>query len=254
MLCQAVKIAKLCAMRECSVLKSANCLRGEAGEKQLTTFAPGVSQWFWKPDWGWVVGGPVPGGVELRLPRSRDLRRLGRRRQKGEPPLCFSGDVARKVGVLCNKVRCCDHVGRLAGRKIQTGSFREGIVGSHVVSCQTGQFAAQKESTHDARRRWPGMFLRGHTGPDDRRCTWDRTNPDRKSNEDCRLGDTTAPFLQHLQSMIRIRFHGRGGHGMKTASRMVGTAAFLAGFQGAGFSGLWSGASGRSCCRVYQNR
>ncbi|MFQ5973653.1 MAG: 2-oxoacid:acceptor oxidoreductase family protein [Alphaproteobacteria bacterium] len=30
--------------------------------------------------------------------------------------------------------------------------------------------------------------------------------------------------------MIRVRFHGRGGQGMKTASRMVGTAAFLAGF------------------------
>ena len=29
--------------------------------------------------------------------------------------------------------------------------------------------------------------------------------------------------------MIRIRFHGRGGHGVKTASRIVGTAAFLAG-------------------------
>ena len=31
--------------------------------------------------------------------------------------------------------------------------------------------------------------------------------------------------------MIRIRFHGRGGHGVKTASRIVGTAAFLAGFE-----------------------
>ena len=31
--------------------------------------------------------------------------------------------------------------------------------------------------------------------------------------------------------MIRIRFHGRGGHGVKTASRVVGTAAFLAGFE-----------------------
>lgn len=29
--------------------------------------------------------------------------------------------------------------------------------------------------------------------------------------------------------MIRIRFHGRGGHGIKTASRIVGTAAFLDG-------------------------
>lgn len=31
--------------------------------------------------------------------------------------------------------------------------------------------------------------------------------------------------------MIRIRFHGRGGHGTKTASRIVGTAAFLGGYQ-----------------------
>jgi len=31
--------------------------------------------------------------------------------------------------------------------------------------------------------------------------------------------------------MIRIRFHGRGGHGTKTASRIAGTAAFLAGYQ-----------------------
>lgn len=31
--------------------------------------------------------------------------------------------------------------------------------------------------------------------------------------------------------MIRTRFHGRGGHGVKTASRILGTAAFLAGYQ-----------------------
>jgi len=31
--------------------------------------------------------------------------------------------------------------------------------------------------------------------------------------------------------MIRIRFHGRGGHGTKTASRIMGTAAFLSGYQ-----------------------
>ena len=30
--------------------------------------------------------------------------------------------------------------------------------------------------------------------------------------------------------MLRIRFHGRGGQGMKTASRIVGSAAFQAGF------------------------
>ncbi|MEA3291957.1 MAG: 2-oxoacid:acceptor oxidoreductase family protein [Pseudomonadota bacterium] len=31
--------------------------------------------------------------------------------------------------------------------------------------------------------------------------------------------------------MYRIRFHGRGGQGMKTASRMLGTAFFLEGFE-----------------------
>lgn len=31
--------------------------------------------------------------------------------------------------------------------------------------------------------------------------------------------------------MLRIPFHGRGGHGIKTASRIVGTAAFLSGLQ-----------------------
>lgn len=31
--------------------------------------------------------------------------------------------------------------------------------------------------------------------------------------------------------MIRVRFHGRGGHGIKTASRILGTAAYLAGNQ-----------------------
>jgi pyruvate ferredoxin oxidoreductase gamma subunit len=30
--------------------------------------------------------------------------------------------------------------------------------------------------------------------------------------------------------MIRVRFHGRGGQAMKTASRIVGTAALLHGF------------------------
>jgi 2-oxoacid:acceptor oxidoreductase gamma subunit (pyruvate/2-ketoisovalerate family) len=29
--------------------------------------------------------------------------------------------------------------------------------------------------------------------------------------------------------MLRVRFHGRGGHGIKTASRILGTAAFLGG-------------------------
>lgn len=31
--------------------------------------------------------------------------------------------------------------------------------------------------------------------------------------------------------MLRIRFHGRGGHGIRTAGRITGTAAFLAGLQ-----------------------
>ncbi len=31
--------------------------------------------------------------------------------------------------------------------------------------------------------------------------------------------------------MYRIRFHGRGGQGMKTASRIIGTALFLAGYE-----------------------
>ena len=31
--------------------------------------------------------------------------------------------------------------------------------------------------------------------------------------------------------MYRVRFHGRGGQGMKTASRILGTACFLAGFE-----------------------
>src|SRR5882672_8884771 len=30
--------------------------------------------------------------------------------------------------------------------------------------------------------------------------------------------------------MLRIRFHGRGGQGMKTASRILGSASFHAGF------------------------
>jgi pyruvate ferredoxin oxidoreductase gamma subunit len=31
--------------------------------------------------------------------------------------------------------------------------------------------------------------------------------------------------------MLRVRLHGRGGHGIKTASRILGTAAFLSGWQ-----------------------
>jgi len=35
--------------------------------------------------------------------------------------------------------------------------------------------------------------------------------------------------------MIRVRFHGRGGHGVKTASRILGTAGFLSGLQAQDF-------------------
>jgi pyruvate ferredoxin oxidoreductase gamma subunit len=35
--------------------------------------------------------------------------------------------------------------------------------------------------------------------------------------------------------MLRIRFHGRGGHGVKTASRIAGTAAFLHGLEAQDF-------------------
>ena len=31
--------------------------------------------------------------------------------------------------------------------------------------------------------------------------------------------------------MYRVRFHGRGGQGIKTASRILGTAFFRAGFE-----------------------
>ncbi len=31
--------------------------------------------------------------------------------------------------------------------------------------------------------------------------------------------------------MYRIRFHGRGGQGMKTASQILGTAFFLEGYE-----------------------
>ena len=41
----------------------------------------------------------------------------------------------------------------------------------------------------------------------------------------------TAGLNEEYVMMIRIRFHGRGGHGIKTASRITGTAAFLAGYQ-----------------------
>ena len=33
-----------------------------------------------------------------------------------------------------------------------------------------------------------------------------------------------------MNHVLRVRFHGRGGQGMKTAGRILGTAAFRAGF------------------------
>ena len=35
--------------------------------------------------------------------------------------------------------------------------------------------------------------------------------------------------------MLRIRLHGRGGQGIKTASQILGTAAFLSGYQSQDF-------------------
>ncbi len=35
--------------------------------------------------------------------------------------------------------------------------------------------------------------------------------------------------------MLRVRLHGRGGQGIKTASQILGTAAFLSGFQAQDF-------------------
>jgi pyruvate ferredoxin oxidoreductase gamma subunit len=43
-------------------------------------------------------------------------------------------------------------------------------------------------------------------------------------------GMLLALCIQRSQGMLRLRFHGRGGQGMKTASRIVGSAAFHAGF------------------------
>lgn len=37
--------------------------------------------------------------------------------------------------------------------------------------------------------------------------------------------------VERAFGMVRIRFHGRGGQGVKTASRIVSTAAFLAGYE-----------------------
>ena len=38
-------------------------------------------------------------------------------------------------------------------------------------------------------------------------------------------------MIQNQNNMMKgIRFHGRGGQGMKTASRIVGTASFMEGY------------------------
>src|SRR5215472_15027389 len=39
----------------------------------------------------------------------------------------------------------------------------------------------------------------------------------------------SLPQSYRRETMLRIRFHGRGGQGMKTASRILGSAAFHAG-------------------------
>jgi pyruvate ferredoxin oxidoreductase gamma subunit len=52
------------------------------------------------------------------------------------------------------------------------------------------------------------------------------------SNATAGLGRTGAWNLEEESTTIyRIRFHGRGGQGMKTASRILGTAFFLEGFE-----------------------
>jgi len=39
------------------------------------------------------------------------------------------------------------------------------------------------------------------------------------------------PLEEVRNRVLRVRFHGRGGHGIKTASRILGTAAFLSGLE-----------------------
>src|SRR5436309_8292611 len=46
----------------------------------------------------------------------------------------------------------------------------------------------------------------------------------------CASGTLLALPAARRETMRRIRFHGRGGQGMKTASRILGSAAFHAGF------------------------
>ena len=44
-----------------------------------------------------------------------------------------------------------------------------------------------------------------------------------------RIPALARPLYFQTKEMERIRFHGRGGQGAKTASRIVGMAAFLEG-------------------------
>ena len=48
--------------------------------------------------------------------------------------------------------------------------------------------------------------------------------------------------------MIRIRFHGRRGHGIKTASRVLGTAAFVSGYQVRTLPFTGRSVAGPHCC------
>ena len=55
--------------------------------------------------------------------------------------------------------------------------------------------------------------------------------PTQKSCNTCLSRGTTVLRGPHEdRSMLRIRFHGRGGQGMKTASRILGSAVFHAGY------------------------
>ncbi|MDX1696651.1 MAG: 2-oxoacid:acceptor oxidoreductase family protein [Thiohalobacterales bacterium] len=48
---------------------------------------------------------------------------------------------------------------------------------------------------------------------------------------DCYAARAMTEQVDHGVLMYRIRFHGRGGQGMKTASRILGSAFFAAGFE-----------------------
>ena len=63
------------------------------------------------------------------------------------------------------------------------------------------------------------------------RLVWVILTPERRVR--CRPLRTRNPHDAHRErdALYRIRFHGRGGQGMKTASRILGTAFFLEGFE-----------------------